>query len=167
MRVDVDYKRLMEEFEKSSYLRNLYTVKQINEIYACILTGDYRDKESKPSALDGFEERAKRERWYSARRTKAETEAEKVKQRFMQDETFAKIEKRLRAIDIDQAKAEVKGDKAKASKLEQERNRLQLQKRGIIERNGLTEEDLEPKWHCKKCEDTGFVNGIPCDCYEG
>lgn len=167
MRVDVDYKRLLEEFEKSTYLRNLYTVKQINEIYACILTGDYRDKESKPSALDGFEEKAKRERWYSARQAKAKADAEKVFKRFMQDETFAKIYNRLREIDKLQGTAEARGDVKEAAALERERNRLQLQKRGIIERNGLTEEDLEPKWHCKKCKDTGFVNGIPCDCYEG
>ena len=167
MRVDADYKRLLEEFEKSTYLRNLYTVKQINDIYACILTGDYRDKESKTSALDGFEEKAKRERWYAARRTKAETDAEKVFKRFMQDETFAKIYNRLREIDKLQGTAEARGDVKEAAALERERNRLQLQKHGIIERNGLSEEDLLPKWHCKKCEDTGFVNGIPCDCYEG
>ena len=167
MRVDVDYKRLLEEFEKSTYLRNLYTVKQINEIYACILTGDYRDKESKSSALDGFEAKAKRERWYSARQAKAKADAEKVFKRFMQDETFAKIYNRLREIDKLQGTAEARGDVKEAAALERERNRLQLQKRGIIERNGLTEEDLEPKWHCKKCKDTGFVNGIPCDCYEG
>lgn len=167
MRADVDYKRLIEEFEKSTYLRSLYTVKQINEIYPCILTGDYRDQEKKPSSVDGFEERAKRERWYSARRMKAETDAEKVYKTFMQDETFAKIVKRLREIDCEQGKAEARGDRVKASKLEQEKARLTLQKRGIIERNGMTEEDLEPKWNCVKCKDTGFVDGLPCDCYEG
>ena len=85
----------------------------------------------------------------------------------MKDETFAKIERRLREIDCEQGKAEARGDKAKASKLEQEKARLRLQKQGIIERQGMTEEDLEPKWHCRKCEDTGFVDGIQCGCYEG
>ena len=167
MRADVDYKRLLEEFEKSTYLRSLYTVKQINEIYPCILTGDYRDKENKPSAVADFDARAERERFYSLRRHRAIAEAEKIKATFMKDETFAKIERRLREIDCEQGKAEARGDKAKASKLEQEKARLLLQKRGIIERNGMTEEDLEPKWMCRKCQDTGFVEGIPCDCYEG
>lgn len=167
MRVDVDYKRLMEEFEKSTYLRSLYTVKQINEIYPCILTGDYRDQEKKPSPVVDADARAERERWYSTRRNKALSDAEKIYATFMKDEMFSKIVKRLREIDIEQAKAEVKGDKVKASKLEQEKARLTLQKRGIIERNGMTEEDLEPKWNCAKCKDTGFVNGLPCDCYEG
>ena len=166
MRVDVDYKRLIEEFEKSTYLRNLYTVKQINEIYPCILTGDYRDQEKAPSAVADADARAKREKWYAERRQKALGDAEKVYKRFMQNEEFSKIEKRLRVIEIEWAKAEVKGDKNTLAKLEREKARLKLQKRGIIERNGLTEEDLLPKWHCAKCEDTGFVDGMPCDCYE-
>ena len=167
MRVDVDYKRLMEEFEKSTYLRSLFTVKQINELYPCIIAGDYRDQEKKPSSIADADARAERERWYSVRRNKALTDAEKIHATFMKDEMYAKIVKRLREIDIEQAKAEVKGDKVKASKLEQEKARLTLQKRGIIERNGLTEEDLEPKWNCRKCEDTGFVDGMACSCYEG
>ena len=167
MRVDVDYKRLMEEFEKSTYLRSLFTVKQINELYPCIIAGDYRDAEKKPSSVADIDARVERERWYSVRRNKAIADAEKVKATFMKDETFAKIERRLREIDCEQGKAEARGDKVKASKLEQERSRLKLQKRGIIERNGLTEEDLEPKWNCRKCEDTGFVDGIACSCYEG
>ena len=167
MRVDVDYKRLMEEFEKSTYLRSLFTVKQINELYPCIIAGDYRDQEKKPSSVADIDARVERERWYSVRRNKAIADAEKVKGTFMKDETFAKIERRLREIDCEQGKAEARGDKVKAAKLEQERSRLKLQKRGIIERNGLTEEDLEPKWNCKKCEDTGFVDGIACSCYEG
>lgn len=167
MRGDVDYKRLLEEFEKSTYLRSLYTVKQINEIYPCILTGDFRDQEKKPSSIADADARAERERWYSNRRNKALTDAEKIHATFMKDEMFSKIVKRLREIDIEQAKAEVKGDKVKAAKLEQEKARLTLQKRGIIERQGMAEEDLEPKWNCKKCQDTGFVDGLPCDCYEG
>ena len=166
MRGDVDYKRLMEEFEKSTYLRSLFTVKQINELYPCIIAGDYRDAEKKPSSVADIDARVERERWYSVRRNKAIADAEKVKATFMKDEMFAKIVKRLREIDIEQAKAEVKGDKVKAAKLEQEKARLLLQKRGIIERNGMTEDDLEPKWNCKKCQDTGFVDGLACDCYE-
>ena len=97
----------------------------------------------------------------------AKADAEKIYKTFLKDETFAKIDKRLRVIEVEWAKAEVKGDKNTLAKLEREKARLTLQKRGIIERNGMTEEDLEPKWNCAKCQDTGFVDGIPCDCYEG
>lgn len=167
MRVDVDYKRLLEEFDKSTYLRNLFTVKQINEIYEKIISGVYRDEDKKPSSIAGADAKADRERWYSVRRNKAKDDAEKIHKRFMQDEEYAKRYNRLREIDILQAKAEAEGDMAKAAELEREKSRLKQEKRGIIERQGMTEEDLETKWHCRKCEDTGFVNGIACSCYEG
>ena len=167
MRVDVDYKRLLEEFDKSTYLRNLFTVKQINELYPCILTGDYRDQEKKPSAVADIDSRIARERWYAERKQKAMNAAEKVHKRFMQDKEYAKRYNRLREIEKEQGQAEARGDMETAAKLERERNRLQTEKRGIIERQGMTEEDLEPKWHCKKCRDSGFVEGYPCDCYEG
>jgi hypothetical protein len=60
MRADVDYKRLIEEFEKSSYLRSLYTVKQINDIYSLIISGDYRDKETTPSSVADADARAEK-----------------------------------------------------------------------------------------------------------
>lgn len=167
----VDYAVLLAEFEKSRVLRGMYSFAKVCGMYDAIARGDFRDKETTPSpiasSIADIDSRAERERWYSVRRNKAIADAEKVKATFMKDETFAKIERRLREIDVEQAKAEVKGDKVKASKLEQERSRLKLQKRGIIERQGMTEEDLEPRWNCRKCEDTGFVNGIQCSCYEG
>ena len=164
----VDYAVLLAEFEKSRVLRGMYSFAKVCGMYDAIARGDFRDKESNPSTASSIADaKADRERWYSVRRNKALSDAEKIYATFMKDEMFSKIVKRLREIDIEQAKAEVKGDKVKAAKLEQEKSRLTLQKRGIIERNGLTEEDLEPKWNCAKCKDTGFVNGMPCDCYEG
>ncbi len=173
MRVDVDYKRLIEEFGKSKYLRSLYTVKQINEEYPLIIAGDYRDQE-KQDPFAGLNARVARERWYAERKAKAENEAEKILKRFLQDEEFKRIHRRLNAMQCELAKAEVgaqAGDTKAHNqliKLTQEQERLKLQYRGIIERNGMTEEDLLPKWHCKKCEDTGFLqDGRACDCYEG
>lgn len=162
-----DYQRLLEEFEKSSYLRSLYTAKQVIDIYPLIETGEYRDKEPKKDSVEeGREYVANRERWYTERRNAAKKKAEEIYKRFMQDEQFAKIDKRLKAIPIEQAKAEAKGDTATLAKLEREHARLTLQRRGIIERNGMTEEDLLPRWHCQKCQDTGFLtNGTACDCY--
>jgi hypothetical protein len=163
----LNYKRLLEEFELSSYCRTLYTFKQVIDDYDAIIKGAYRDEEKKPSSVVDADARAERERWYAERRQKALGDAERIRNRFMQDETFAKIDKRLRVIEVEWAKAEVKGDNNTLAKLEREKARLSLQKRGIIERNGMTEEDLEPKWNCAKCKDTGFVDGLPCDCYEG
>ena len=30
---------------------------------------------------------------------------------------------------------------------------------------GMSEDALDPKYACKHCADTGFVEGLPCDCY--
>ena len=167
MRLDVDYKRLIEEFGKSKYLRSLYTVKQINELYPLIIAGDYRDKE-KENPFAGIDAKADRERWYAERKAKAENQADKVLERFLQDEEFKRIHKRLRTIELDLAKAErdPKG-RNKLVKLTQEKNRLTVQYRNIIELNGMEEEDLKPKWHCRKCQDTGYLpNGKMCNCYQ-
>lgn len=34
----------------------------------------------------------------------------------------------------------------------------------ILRENNLPEDYLKPRFYCKKCEDTGFVNCIMCDC---
>lgn len=171
MRADADYERLLAEFEKSRYCRNLYTVKQINDEYALIINGDYRDKEN-PFA--GIEAKAARERWYSEKRAAAENKADSVYKRFMQDETFKAVDKRLRAIVPEMARLEVQSDggdlkaKQRLVKLTQEQGRLKQQRLAIIEANGMSEEDLVPQWHCKKCQDTGYLeSGAACDCYGG
>ena len=172
-RKDFDYNRLLEEFERSSYCRSLYTLKQVNDNYALIVAGDFRDKPKQEDKLSDINAKAERERWYSTRKAKAETKAEQIHERFMQDEEFKAIERRLNVIPIDQAKADVKasqGDKKalmELAKLEREKNRLVMQRRNIIERNGLTEEDLLPQYVCKKCSDTGYLpDGRLCDCYD-
>lgn len=42
---------------------------------------------------------------------------------------------------------------------------LTEQKR-LLAQNGLTEADLKPRFSCKHCNDSGFVNNQPCECLE-
>lgn len=174
-RKDFDYKRLLEEFEKSTYLRSLYTFKQVTELYPLIVTGEFRDKEKsvpKDERTEAINAKAKRDRWYETRRVNAELQAEYIHDRFMKDEEFRRIERRLSAMESELARAEIGAENGEAKaqkelvKLTQEQGRLRQQRLGIIERNGLTEEDLLPKWHCRKCSDTGYLSdGRACDCY--
>lgn len=174
-RKDFDYKRLLEEFEKSTYLRSLYTFKQVTELYPLIVTGEFRDKEKsvpKDERTEAINAKAKRDRWYETRRANAELQAEYIHDRFMKDEEFRRIERRLSAMESELARAEIGAENGEAKaqkelvKLTQEQGRLRQQRLGIIERNGLTEEDLLPKWHCRKCSDTGYLSdGRACDCY--
>lgn len=175
MREDVDYKKLLDEFAKSAYLRSLYTVKQINENYPCIITGDFRDKEKTVDGREmGREYMAARERFYTARRNKAQDKADEIKRRFMQNETFRTADKELNALVVKIAKTEVQAengdDKARAqlAKLKEQELLLKQKRLAIIELNGMTEEDLQPRYVCRKCSDTGFLeDGAMCDCYEG
>ena len=171
---DLDYQALLEAFGKSSYCRKLMSFTQVVDDYQAIIRGDYADKQSaNASPYAGIEAKAERERWYAERRAAAEREAESVLKIFMQDEEFKGIHKRLKELQGEigrtEAKAEMGDDKAvkQLVKLTVEQNRLTLQYHGIIERNGKTEEDLKPKWHCQKCRDTGWQeDGTACDCYE-
>ena len=169
MRVDVDYERLLAEFEKSSWLRSLYTVKQINENYVGIIAGDYRDQEKKVDGITaGREYMAERERYYTALRDEEERKVEAVVKKLMTYPRYAEIDKRLRSIEIDAAKAELKGDKPKMAKLEMERQRLRMERNNILSNNGLEEEDITVKRHCHECNDTGWLgDGTVCSCYKG
>ena len=130
-------------------------------------------KTNNPIAL--LDERVAREKWYADRRNAAINAANKILDRFMENEEFRSIKKRLNFIPCEIAKAEVayeenKSDlksKKKLISLTQEENRLKQQYRAILSLNDMTEEDLHPKWHCSKCADTGFLkDGRGCDCYD-
>lgn len=162
----IDFTKLLEEFDKSASLRKTFSWQLILDSYNSILAGNFRDKVD--AQAEGREYMAERERYYTALRTAAEEKAESIHKRFMQNERYAEIDKRLRTIPMEQGKAEAKGDKSKMAKLEQESMRLRHERRGIIEMNGLTEEDIEPKITCHKCQDTGYnKQGALCDCYKG
>ncbi len=170
----MDFTALLDAFEKSSYCRKLMSFTQVKRDYEAIIRGDYEDKKSVEAAkAQDLEARAERERWYAARKAKAENKAESVLAAFMKNEDFKRCHKRLRELEGEigraEASAEVGDVKAQEllGRLIQEQRRLTLQYRAIIERNGKTEEDLLPKWSCCKCKDTGFLkNGKACDCYE-
>lgn len=54
-------------------------------------------------------------------------------------------------------KAQITALKEKGLALTEEYNRL-------LSECGLSQEDIEPKFFCRECKDTGYVNGRPCQC---
>lgn len=168
----IDFEKLLAEFDKSAQLRRTFSWQVIIDSYDGIISGNFRDK------VDGVTEArelmADRERWYTARREKAERKAEETYKRFMQDETFKGIERRLKELMPEMARLEVASDKGdlkakqRLVKLTQEQGRLRQQRLAIIEMNGKTEDDLVAQYGCKKCNDTGYTeDGRLCDCYGG
>ena len=162
----IDFERLTEEFAKSASLRKTFSWQLILDSYDSILAGNFRDKVD--AQAEGREFMADRERHYAAIRNEEERKTEAIVKKLMTYPRYAEIDKRLRAIELETAKAEVKGDKLKAAKLEQERNRLRMERSNILAKNGLEEDDITVKRRCYECNDTGWLeDGTMCSCYKG
>lgn len=161
----IDFEKLLVEFEKSKYLQSLYTFKQVKDIYEGIIQGLYRDK---TTPIDDANARAERERWYANRRNTAINRAESIKDKLMQRKDFFDVNGKLAEFPIALARAAISGDEGLEAKLQEEEKHWQGVRDAILEEEGYTSEDLLPKWHCAKCEDTGFLaSGKACDCYGG
>ena len=107
-----------------------------------------------------------RERYFALRREKAQAEADKHIKKANQNARFKEISTRLSKMELELAKAEMFRPETLPSLLEEKKGLLQERKM-ILQNLGLTEEDLLPKFTCKKCSDTGFLkNGKACDCYQ-
>lgn len=64
------------------------------------------------------------------------------------------------------ARAVLSGERAKTA-VAQLRDRdlaLQAEYKALLAGEGLTPQDLEPRYACSKCRDTGFVDGRMCQC---
>ena len=42
---------------------------------------------------------------------------------------------------------------------------MQRRQLDILRANGCPDDYLEPKFHCEKCRDTGFIDGRMCGCF--
>ena len=101
------------------------------------------------------------------RRRTAEQQAEKRRAIFYSVCPEAEqLEQRLAKTAISAAKAVLGGRNAK-EQLEHlhEQNRfLRSQLNELLHSVHMTEQDLEPAYQCKKCRDTGYVDGRMCSC---
>ena len=58
-----------------------------------------------------------------------------------------------------------KGDFAVAlNKIKDRNNLLAQKKQELLSQNGFSKDFLDIKYSCKKCNDSGFVDAMPCDC---
>ena len=77
-----------------------------------------------------------------------------------------RIERELSSIALKAAKS-VMGGKNVKEELEMLKNKslaLQTERKELLMKNGFTTDFLEVKYTCKKCKDTGYVDGKICDC---
>lgn len=163
----VDYKVLFEEFEKSSYLKTLWSFPRVVKLYPQIANGDFRDKlteqQKRTKAID---DTAERERYYSLAKSRAQAVADKNKQKATQNPRFNEIEKELSKLEFEIAKAELYYPDELESKWKA-KNELLTERRICLSSMGLIASDLLPTPLCEKCDDTGWLpNGRACDCYK-
>ena len=110
--------------------------------------------------------RAEREAWYSQRRQAAQGKADKAYEKAMKNKAFFEAERKGRSLEIELAKAELRAPE-KVEGIKAEIAAQEEIKRQALESMGMTSADLVPQWHCRKCQDSGFmVNGLACSCYK-
>lgn len=173
----IDFDKLAEKFRQSKkLLQTRRAWSWVAAHYAEILAGKYDDfpeaeKPEKPApslppSVEAANARSERERWYSERRNKAEAQAEKARAKMRSFPAYLEIEKALRRLELEHAKAELYApEKVKEIELEQEAR--EFERAQVLLLAGVTEADLLPLWHCPKCSDTGFLpSGAACDCFE-
>lgn len=100
---------------------------------------------------------AKRE--IDARRQRATDECEKTLAYLRAHNDWKKCEHTLKTAQVEL----VIHKNADAKKTVEEQKRIRAE---LLAKYGVAEADLTPKYTCKKCEDTGYVNGQPCGCLQ-
>lgn len=166
----IDYSVLIREFEQSSMLRGMYSFSKVASMYTAIERGDFRDKPkvAVDPTVDAANARSARDKYYADKRARAEGVADSFRELANQDTRFVEIERRLTWMNLGLARAEVSGAVEELQTLKAEQAELVSARRKVLDDLGIDEENLLPRYECKKCSDSGFLaDGRACDCYKG
>ena len=118
------------------------------------------------TAIEAVNAKSDRERYYSLLREKAQVVADKFTAKANKDADFKAVNTALSKMEISLAKAEV-FEPTRLPLLQKEKAELLQKRKAILEKLGIAESDLTPKFTCVKCSDTGFLpSGKTCDCYK-
>ena len=104
-------------------------------------------------------------REYEKRRHLALSIAQKNMEKALSLDGFNDLNVRLNTIERDLAFATISNDLDKLNALETEKTETYNKASILLKSIGLTFADLSPKFACAKCNDTGYVDGGKCDCY--
>ena len=117
-------------------------------------------------AIEALNAKTDRERYYALLREKAQVRADKFVAKANKDARFKELTTELSKMEISLAKAEVfQPDELPV--LTKQKAALLRERRSILERLGIEEEQLSPQFTCGKCSDTGFLpSGVACNCYK-
>jgi hypothetical protein len=77
---------------------------------------------------------------------------------------FQNLENEISVLNADKAMRQLTGNKNDVTKLDLKLKEKSKKRKDILAKLGYTENDLQPKYHCKECKDTGYLNGRVCHC---
>lgn len=162
----IDYKVLLAEFEKSAKLRGMYSFAKVVQMYDAIVRGDMRDKDTVLPGIAAANAKSARDKWYADKRAKAEAAADRYRAIVNGSERFKQIERALRNLNLELAKAELYEPHRLPGLQEAMADYLE-ERQELLAHLGVQEWQLEPQYDCEKCNDSGYqADGRACDCYK-
>lgn len=109
--------------------------------------------------------RTERERFYASRKQQAVITSENAKKQAFDNPEYRRIYNDINDKTREMARAEA-FHLGGLEELKEQIRELESRRTTVLAVMGLTDADFEPKYHCRKCSDSGFLpNGKACDCY--
>lgn len=102
---------------------------------------------------------------YLELKTQEEFRISKLNEKLAKAPEFKSVENEIGKTKFNLAKAEYDNNLALQLKLKTDLENLNVKKSKILDSIGINEENLKPKYVCKECQDTGYVNGVRCNCF--
>ena len=103
---------------------------------------------------------------YSKRKAASAINARNLKNDiYSKNPRLSEIDELVASESIDASKRMMKGDLGAIDELKSKIAHLKSEKEKILAELGYSLEDLEPKYVCNDCKDTGFIEGMPCHCF--
>ena len=128
-------------------------------------TPTYNSGYTNPS-IEAADAKAARDRHYALRRQKAQSVLDRTMKKANGNERFKALTAELATLEIDIAKAEVRSPE-KLPALEEKKAALLQERKALLVKMGISEQELSLQYECQKCQDTGFLpNGLACSCYK-
>ena len=79
---------------------------------------------------------------------------------------YKKLEKKLASLAFEAAQLSLRGDDSAQKNLQKQTTQIIKQKRKLLQEAGYPISYLETIFHCRDCEDTGYINNEKCHCFK-
>ena len=155
-------KKGVNDHDKSRFCVNMKRLRKLDKKHN---PNKYK-KKALPKEVEDINARAEHKRYYALRKEKAQNAVDRAKAKANELPRFRELAAELGQMEIQLAKAEIFAP-ITLPDLEARKKALLAEREQVLRSIGLTSADLEPKYRCQKCQDTGFLpNGKACRCWQ-